>query len=109
VTCTATDSDGLTATASFTVTFVDTTAPVMELRPITAIPNGPDGTLLGWDTHPTDNADFSPTVVCEPESFEYEFPIGDTTVTCTATDDSGKSSTGSFNVHVLSAAELLAG
>jgi hypothetical protein len=107
VTCTATDSDGLTATASFTVTFVDTTAPVIELRPITAIPNGPDGTLLGWDTHPTDNADFSPTVVCEPESFEYVFPIGDTMVTCTATDDSGNSSTGSFNVHVLSAAELL--
>jgi Bacterial Ig-like domain (group 1)/HYR domain len=107
VTCTATDSDGLTATASFSVTFVDTTAPVMELRPMTAIPDGPDGTLLGWDTHPTDNADWYPTVVCEPESFGFVFPIGDTTVTCTATDDSGNSSTGSFNVHVLSVAELL--
>jgi hypothetical protein len=107
VTCTATDSDGLAATASFTVTFVDTTAPVMELRDMTAIPNGPDGTLLGWNTNPTDNADWYPTVVCEPESFEFVFPIGDTTVTCTATDDSGNSSTGSFNVHVLSVAELL--
>jgi Bacterial Ig-like domain (group 1)/HYR domain len=107
VTCTATDSDGLTATASFTVTFVDTTAPVMELRDFLASPSGPDGTLLGWDTHPTDNGDWYPTVVCEPESFEYVFPIGDTTVTCTATDDSGNSSTGTFNVHVLSVAELL--
>jgi Bacterial Ig-like domain (group 1)/HYR domain len=107
VTCTATDSDGLTARASFTVTFVDTTAPVMELRDMTAIPDGPNGTLLGWHTNPTDNADWYPTVVCEPESFEFVFPIGDTTVTCTATDDSGNSSTGSFNVHVLSAAELL--
>jgi Bacterial Ig-like domain (group 1)/HYR domain len=107
VTCTATDSDGLTATASFTVTFVDTTAPVMELRDMTAVPDGPSGTLLGWNTNPTDNADWYPTVVCEPESFEFVFPIGDTTVTCTATDDSGNSSTGSFNVHVLSVAELL--
>jgi hypothetical protein len=107
VTCTATDSDGLTATASFTATFVDTTAPVMELRDITAIPDGPYGTLLGWNTNATDNADWYPAVVCEPESFEFVFPIGDTTVTCTATDESGNSSTGTFNVHVLSAAELL--
>lgn len=108
VTCTATDSDGLTGTASFVVTFVDTTAPVMELPPINAVPNGPDGTRLGWDTHPTDNADWYPTVVCEPESFsDFVFPIGDTTVTCVATDDSGNSSTGSFVVHVLSVAELL--
>jgi HYR domain len=108
VTCQATDSDGLTATASFVVTFVDTTAPVMELRPINAMPSGPDGTRLGWDTHPTDNADWYPTVVCEPESFsDFVFPIGDTTVTCTATDDSGNSSSGTFVVHVFSVSELL--
>jgi Tol biopolymer transport system component len=108
VTCTATDSDGLTGTGSLVVTFVDTTAPVMQLEPITAVPNGPDGTRMGWDTRPTDNADWYPDVVCEPESFsDFVFPIGDTTVTCTATDDSGNSSTGSFVVHVLSVAELL--
>jgi Tol biopolymer transport system component len=108
VTCTATDSDGLSSTASFVVTFVDTTAPVMQLRAINAVPSGPDGTRLGWDTQPTDNADWYPTVVCEPESFsDFVFPIGDTTVHCTATDDSGNSSAGSFVVHVFSAAELL--
>ena len=108
VACQATDSDGLTASASFGVTFVDTTAPVMELKPINAVPSGPDGTRLGWDTHPTDNADWYPTVVCEPESFsDFVFPIGDTTVTCTATDDSGNSSSGSFVVHVFSVSELL--
>jgi Tol biopolymer transport system component len=108
VTCTATDSDGLTGTGSFVVTFVDTTAPVMQLVPITAVPNGPEGTRLGWNTHPTDNADWYPDVVCAPESFsDFVFPIGDTTVTCTATDDSGNSSTGTFVVHVLSVAELL--
>jgi Tol biopolymer transport system component len=108
VTCTATDSDGLSSTASFVVTFVDTTAPVMQLRQITAAPTSPDGTRMGWDTHPTDNADWYPTVVCQPEPFsDFVFPIGDTTVTCTATDDSGNSSTGSFVVHVLSVAELL--
>jgi len=108
VTCTATDSDGLTASASFTVTFVDTTAPVMQLHPINAVPSGPNGTRLGWDTQPTDNADWYPTVICEPESFsDFVFPIGDTTVHCTATDDSGNSSNGSFVVHVFSVAELL--
>ena len=108
VSCSSTDSDGLTATASFTVTFVDTTAPVMQLLPIKAAPSGPDGTRMGWDTHPTDNADWYPAVVCEPESFsDFVFPIGDTTVSCTATDDSGNSSTGSFVVHVFSVAELL--
>ena len=108
VTCQATDSDGLTGSGSFVVTFVDTTAPVMELHPINAVPSGPDGTRMGWDTHPTDNADWYPTVVCEPESFsDFVFPIGDTTVTCTATDDSGNSSNGSFLVHVLSVSELL--
>jgi Tol biopolymer transport system component len=108
VSCSAMDADGLTATASFVVTFVDTTAPVMQLVQINAVPNGPDGTRMGWDTHPTDNADWYPTVVCEPESFsKFVFPIGDTTVNCTATDDSGNSSTGSFLVHVFSVAELL--
>jgi Tol biopolymer transport system component len=108
VSCTATDSDGLSSTASFLVTFVDTTAPVMNLRPINAMPTGPDGTRLGWDTQPADNADWYPTVVCQPESFsDFVFPIGNTTVTCTATDDSGNSSTGSFVVHVFSVAELL--
>ena len=108
MTCTATDSDGLTSSASFVVTFVDTTAPVMQLRPINAVPSGPEGTRLGWDTQPTDNADWYPTVTCVPESFsDFVFPIGDTTVTCTATDDSGNSSTGSFLVHVYSVAELL--
>src|SRR6476659_353668 len=108
VTCTATDSDGLSSTASFVVTFVDTTAPLMQLRPINAVPSGPDGTRLGWDTQPTDNADWFPTVVCEPESFsDFVFPIGNTTVRCTATDHSGNSSTGSFVVHVFSVAALL--
>ena len=108
VTCTATDSDGLTGTGSFVVTFIDTTAPVMQLEPITAVPSGPDGARMGWNTHPTDNSDWYPDVVCEPESFsDFVFPIGDTTVTCTATDDSGNSSTGTFVVHVLSVAELL--
>ena len=58
---------------------------------INAAPNGPDGTRMGWDTHLTDNADWYPDVACVPESFsDFVFPIGDKTVTCTATDDSGQ-------------------
>ena len=36
------------------------------------------------------------------------FPIGTTTVTCTATDDAGNSASGSFTVHVKGAAEQVA-
>jgi HYR domain len=40
-----------------------------------------------------------PTVACTPAS--GSFPVGSTTVTCTATDQSGNVATGTFVVHVL--------
>jgi hypothetical protein len=48
----------------------------------------------------SDDRDPSPTVACTPESGSF-FPVGSTTVTCTATDHSGNVATGSFVVHVL--------
>jgi hypothetical protein len=53
-----------------------------------------------------DDTDPDPAVVCEPASGST-FAIGDTTVTCTATDASGNEATGSFTVHVRGAGEQI--
>ena len=45
-------------------------------------------------------------VICTPASGDL-FPIGDTTVTCTATATAGNTATASFVVHVRGAAEQL--
>jgi uncharacterized delta-60 repeat protein len=55
----------------------------------------------------TDNVDPNPTVSCSPPSGNL-FPIGDTTVSCTATDAAGNSSQGSFTVHVKDSSEQVA-
>jgi len=47
----------------------------------------------------TDNCDLSPSVVCSPPSGSL-FPVGVTTVTCTATDDCGNESECEFDVTV---------
>lgn len=47
----------------------------------------------------TDAVDPAPTVACVPASGSV-FPLGDTTVTCTATDSSSNMDTCSFNVTV---------
>ena len=46
-----------------------------------------------------DHLDASPDVACIPVS-GYTFPVGETVVTCTATDDAGNSDDCSFSVVV---------
>lgn len=102
VTCSVADSGGMTASDSFDVTVVDTTDPTL-----TGLPAGqnlttgdPTGTTLTY-TAPgaTDIADAAATVGCLPASGSHIGP-GTTTVTCTATDASGNSAQGTFNVTV---------
>lgn len=52
----------------------------------------------------TDDSDPSPGVSCAPASGTV-FPVGATTVTCTATDASGNATTATFTVTVSAAAE----
>jgi hypothetical protein len=52
----------------------------------------------------TDDHDSNPTVMCTPPS-DTNLPIGDTTITCTATDKGGNTATGTFTVHIRGAAE----
>jgi hypothetical protein len=76
-------------------------APPTLLLPsnITADATGPSGAAVTYFASATDDTDPNPTVVCSPSS-GGTFPVGTTTVQCTATDASGNSSQGSFNVTV---------
>jgi hypothetical protein len=97
VTCTATDAQGNVATDTFIVTVADTTPPVLTVPDdITAL----FGATVTFEATATDNADADPLVSCSPPSGTV-FPLGTTTVNCTATDDAGLTGTGSFTVNVV--------
>jgi HYR domain len=101
VTCTATDAAGNTATGSFTVTVVDSTAPVLSgLANRTATATSTSGAVVTYPAPTaTDAVDGAVTPVCNHASGET-FPLGTTTVTCTATDAAGNPASGSFTVTV---------
>jgi hypothetical protein len=65
------------------------------------------GAIVAYTVSVTDNSDPSPTLICTPLSGSV-FAIGDTLVTCTATDAAGNAATDDFSVHVKGAAEQLA-
>jgi hypothetical protein len=102
VTCSATDGAGNTGTATFTVTIQDTTPPVISNMPanITVTANLPGGANVFWAS-PTalDLVDGSVAVTCVPPSGSL-FPIGTTTVTCTAKDIRNNTSSETFTVTV---------
>ena len=99
VECTATDPAGNTATASFTVTVSDATAPVLTLpAPITAEATGPTGALVTYAASALDAVSGAVTPSCSPASGST-FPLGTTTVSCSATDGTNQT-TGSFAVTV---------
>jgi len=108
VTCTATDSDDANSpvSQSFTVTVKDVTPPTLSLPstiPVDA--TSPQGASVSYTVTATDpdNAASQLTISCSPASGST-FPIGTTTVNCTAKDPSGNSSSGSFQVVVKGAA-----
>jgi hypothetical protein len=101
VTWTATDSIGVTVTATQTVTVQDTTDPVFD--PVTNLDFifEPDVPLVIYYDYPvaTDLDNLAVDVTCTPASGTI-FNEGSNTVTCTATDDSGNSANTTFNVNV---------
>ena len=102
VTCTATDKHANpSAPTTFTVEVGDTTPPVLKLPgTITAIATSKNGAKVTYSVTATDNVDPKPTVKCSPLSGAL-FPLGQTTVKCTATDAAGNQSAGSFVVKVI--------
>ena len=100
VTCTATDRAGNTRTKSFGVTVRDTTAPTLDVPdPITAEATGPNGARVVYLVTTRDAVDNSVRLDCDPAS-NTVFPLGTTTVTCTATDFSGNHRSNDFTVKV---------
>ncbi|MFL6014609.1 MAG: HYR domain-containing protein [Gaiellaceae bacterium] len=100
VACTATDAAGNTASVSFVVTVADATAPSLSLPTSFAVDaTSPGGAVVSYAAAAVDAVDPAPAVDCAPAS-SATFPIGTTTVTCTATDASGNQASGSFAVTV---------
>jgi HYR domain len=102
VTCSSSDKAGNLSSGQFAVSVVDTTAPTLSGVPGDQIleatgPAGADVTFT--DPTATDSVDGSLPVTCDLPSGST-FPLGDTTVTCTATDNSGNSSSADFTVSV---------
>jgi hypothetical protein len=100
VTWTARDEAGNVATCQQQVTVIDETAPVLacpEDRGYTC--TSAEGAIIELEASAADACDPSPAIAFEPASGSL-FPVGTTTVTCTATDAAGNAATCTFTVTV---------
>ena len=85
----------------------DTTPPVLVVPANIAVDaTSPSGTVVTYAVTANDAVDPSPVVSCAPASGST-FPVGTNTVTCTATDFSGNSTTASFSVTVFGAPDQI--
>jgi RNA polymerase sigma factor (sigma-70 family) len=101
VRCSASDGHGNTARGSFGIRVIDTTAPrVVVPPPLTVEATGPEGAKAEFEASATDAVDRAPRVTCSPASGST-FPLGATTVRCTARDASKNRMTMSFAVTVV--------
>jgi hypothetical protein len=100
VNCSVTDSGGMSASGSFTVTVRDTTAPTVTVPAnITAEATGPSGAAVSFTASASDLVDGAITPSCSPASGST-FALGTTTVNCSATDAAGNTGSASFSVTV---------
>ncbi len=102
VTVTALDAAGNSNTATFNVTVQDTIAPVIAGMPSDITQNtdaGVNSAVVTWPP-PTASDNVGVTSFTSPHNPGDTFALGTTTVTYTALDAAGKSSTASFTVTV---------
>lgn len=88
---------------------LDTTPPILTLSGnLTVDATSPAGAVVTYNVTATDpdNSPSSLTLTCAPASGST-FPIGTTTVNCSAADPAGNQAAGSFTVTVLGAAAQL--
>jgi hypothetical protein len=102
VTCTAADAAGNNGSAAFSVVVTDA-GPTIVVPPTQTLEAlGPAGSRVTFTPAPTasDVVDGPLPVTCTPDSGAL-FPVGTTTVTCTAADSRGNSASASFLVAVV--------
>jgi hypothetical protein len=106
VTLTVADGKGGEATDSVDLTVTDMVAPVLHDMPVGTISvesiNGTDATVPYGPVTATDAVDGDVAVTC---SHTGVFPIGDTVVTCSASDSRENSTSASFTVQVTRAVD----
>jgi len=108
ITCTGTDTSNNSATVIIDVTIQDTKAPVLTVpgSPVTVAVDADGKARLDFEAQVSvedvDGVDPSPQVTCEAPGGRLSgdpLALGDTTITCTATDASNNSSEANYVVH----------
>jgi hypothetical protein len=99
-----TDNEGAMSTATTTATVSDITPPVFDSNTVFNISGveatGASGAVVDYNLPTASDNSGDVVVVCVPIPGSI-FPLGTTTVTCTATDDSNNSTTIDFNITVV--------
>jgi len=96
VTCSVTDSATNTVDSFFDIVVEDTTPPVLTVPgDIVETTGDPSGSSITFVATATDIVDGNVVPICTPSSGDV-FPVGTTTVTCSATDSRGNTSVDSF-------------
>ena len=93
--------DSFTVTVTAPAAPADTTAPVLNLpADITEEATGANGAAVTYSAGATDDVDGNIAAQCTPASGST-FPLGETTVNCSATDAANNTANGSFKVNVV--------
>jgi hypothetical protein len=101
VSCKATDAHGNSSTETFTVKVEDTTPPAITVPANMTVPaTGPGGANVTFTASAVDIVDGPVAVTCVPPSGSL-FPIGTSTVNCSAHDAHTNSATKSFTITVV--------
>jgi hypothetical protein len=107
ITWTAKDAAGNSASAVQTITVLDIEAPVFgEASNLSLNATSPSGAVVTYQLAVTDNVGVS-SLLCEPASGSV-FPVGSSSVSCSASDAAGNSSSKSFSVYVVDAHQQVA-
>ena len=95
------DVAGNIETAKEQTVMVDTNLPTLTLPSLVPVEaTGPNGAIVTFTVTATDNLDGTVTPSCSPTSGSV-FALGETTVSCSATDNAGNKATGTFKVTVV--------
>ena len=103
IVCTAKDNSNNTAKASFVVVIADRIPPRIQVpnhNLIVANATNARGSVVDYNVSATDNVATNIHPICQPIASGQVFPVGNTTIVCTAKDNSNNTAKASFVVVV---------